>query len=659
MLGLLRTPPTFDNANGYDDPVNTVEAYQFPDGSQRNYRGGGGYDNPFWSVNKNILTDDVNRIIGNVGFRYTPLTWMSVQYKLGTDVYTDRRDYHFGIGSRQFPSGQVTSDNHFNKDINSDLIITLNKSFGANWSTTVILGHNMYSTLYQQVYAEGNGLTVPEFYHLSNASSYINREEKDRKRTAAFYGDFGVSYKGMVFVDVTGRQEWSTSMPKGSNSFFYPSVNAAFVFTEIPALKDNNILSYGKLRAAYAMNAYDADIYSTADVFNIGNIADGWTITGLSYPFIDVPGFTFNDVAPSKDLKPEKLRNIEFGADLRFLNSRLTLDISYFDNLSEDLLLSVPFSGAMGYSSIYMNAGSMENKGIELTVGLTPVKTSIFTWNALVNFTKIENKVIELAEGVENVSLGGFTGSQIRAVAGEPYGNIYGDSWLRYDENGDGRSQPEEPIIIIDDPDAWNYGYPEYSPEEIVVGNIQPDWLMGITNTFTIKDLTISALIDIRQGGDIWNGTRGALYYFGTHGDTEDRETATKVFPGYKGHWDENGDLVYTGVKNDIVSDLNQGWYIDGEGSGFTGPSEQFVEDGSWVRLKELTVSYDFRSALKNTFLRNGATLYFTGRNLWVQTDYTGVDPETSLYGAHNAQGMDYFNMPGTRSYIFGLRVAF
>ena len=291
----------------------------------------------------------------------------------------------------------------------------------------------------------------------------------------------------------------------------------------------------------------------------------------------------------------------------------------------------------------------MENKGIELTVGLTPVKTKSLSWNIFVNFTKAENVVLELAPGIENISLGGFTDPDIRVVAGEAYGTVYGSSWLR-DENGN--------IIIIDDEDAFNYGYPEYSADELALGNIQPDWTMGITNSLSYKGLAFSFLIDIKQGGEMWNGTKGALYYFGVHKDQENRE-ATQVFEGINGHWDADGNLVVTGTQNTIVSNLDQGWQIDGEGSGFTGPSEPYIEETSWIRLKELSLSYDLSGLLKNTFLKNGASVYVSGRNLWLKTDYTGIDPETSLFGAHNAQGIDYFNMPNTKSYTFGIKLNF
>lgn len=650
MLGLLRTTPSFDNSNGHDDkPWDQEDAYQFEDGTQRSYRGGAVYDNPYWTVNNNPFKDDVDRYFGNIGFNYMANDWLSFTYRLGSDMYNDRRDYAFAIGSNNWPDGQVVQDNHFTRDINSDLLMNIKRDLTTDLKANISLGHNIYEHVYQQIYIQGDQLSIPEFYHISNASNFTEREYFEKKRTAAFFGDLGFSFRDMLFVNATGRQEWSTTLPEDDNAFFYWSFSTGFIFTELPALKDNPILSFGKLRGSFAMIANDATVYSTKDVFIIPAYGDGWT-TGVSFPIAGTPGSTYNDGAPNPTIQPEKLKNYEFGADLKFLNNKIGLDIAYYNNQNEELLLNAPASGSSGYLSFYKNAAKMEDSGIEALVYLTPVQTNDFSWDIIVNFTKRENKVIELAEGVENITLGGFTDPGVRVVAGEPYGNIYGSSWLRDDNDN---------IIIIDDPNAWNYGYPEYSAEERVLGNIQPKWTAGITNTFKFKDLSLSFLIDIKNGGEMWNGTRGALYYFGMHKDTESRDTETKVFDGIKGHWDADGNLVVSGEQNDIEVNLDQGWYIDGEGSGFTGPSEPYVEETSWVRLKELTLSYDLTSALQNTFLRNGVSVYFTGRNLWLSTDYQGVDPETSLYGAHNAQGIDYFNMPNTKSFLFGVRVSF
>ncbi|MFM9053062.1 MAG: SusC/RagA family TonB-linked outer membrane protein, partial [Bacteroidota bacterium] len=255
------------------------------------------------------------------------------------------------------------------------------------------------------------------------------------------------------------------------------------------------------------------------------------------------------------------------------------------------------------------------------------------------NWSRNRNEVLQLADGVNELFLGGFEGSAIYAVTGQPYGQIYGGKFVR-DGNGN--------LVIVD-------GLPIQDAQVGVIGNPNPDWLMGITNGFTYKNFSLNALIDIRQGGDIWNGTRGAITFFGTAKETENRGS-TKVFEGVVGYYDANNELVITSDPNTTEATLNQSYY-QGIGSGFTGPAEPFVEDGSFVRLRELTLSYSLGKDLLKKTPFGSVDIAFIGRNLWLKTDYQGIDPETSLTGANNSLGMDYFNNPGTKSYGVSLRV--
>jgi hypothetical protein len=288
-----------------------------------------------------------------------------------------------------------------------------------------------------------------------------------------------------------------------------------------------------------------------------------------------------------------------------------------------------------------MNAGAISNKGIEAVVNLGLVRSNDLNWDLRVNFTKNTIKVERLADGVENIGLGGFTGSSVRAVAGQPYGSIFGFGWARNDAGQ---------ILIDDDTASADYGYPIMNYEERAFGSYNPDWLMGITNTITWKGITLSAQLDIRQGGVMWNGTRGALYFFGTHKETENR-TGTKVFEGVK---------ASNGQTNDIAAAYDEGWLSLNNGNGFYGSNaEDFIEDASWVRLRELTLAYALPKSIMDGTPFSGLTLSFTGRNLWLSTKYTGVDPETSLLGASNAQGLDFCNTPNTKSYVMAFNLNF
>jgi hypothetical protein len=332
----------------------------------------------------------------------------------------------------------------------------------------------------------------------------------------------------------------------------------------------------------------------------------------------------------------------EFGFDIALFDNRLSLDFTYYNQTGEDQIFSVPIATSTGYNSQLKNAGSISNSGIELVLSGTPIMTADFRWDVTVNFTKNTVEVVELAPGVDNIFLGGFVGSSVRAVKGLPYGSIFGFGWAR--DSATGR------VLIDDDTTSDNFGYPILDDTEKAFGSFNPDWLMGIRNSFTWKGLTLSAQLDIRQGGVMWNGTRGALYFFGTHKETEDR-TGTKVFDGVKAN---------NGATNDIEADYGESWLSLGNGNGFFGSNtEDFIEDASWVRLRELTLSYVIPASMMEATPFSGLTVSFTGRNLWLSTAYTGVDPETSLLGASSGQGLDYFNMPSTKSYVFSFSLNF
>ncbi|MEI8203986.1 MAG: SusC/RagA family TonB-linked outer membrane protein [Bacteroidota bacterium] len=643
MLGLLRTTPSFDNSNGFSDPVNTPAAYLFPDGTERSYRPGI-YDNPYWSVNQDKFTDDVNHIIGSIQASYLPLDWLNITYRIGTDWYSDRRKGYFAINSGANPLGQTMEDQHYNRDINSDLIVTIKKDISKDFKADLTIGQNMYQTYHQQLYVEGDQLNVSNYYNINNASSILARENQAEKRTAAFYGDLGLSYQSMAFLNITGRNEWSTTLPADANSFFFPSASAGFVFTELPFLKDNKILPFGKLRVSYAVIGSDASIYATHSTYAGGFFQDGWT-TGISSPYFGLVGYTKDNGLGSSNLKPEKLKSFEIGVDLRFLNNKVGLDFTYYDNKNEDLLIWAPMAGSSGYTDQYINAASMENKGIEITLNATPIKNKDWTWDININFTKNNNMVTKLADGVDNVGLGGFTGAEIRAVVGKPYGSIYGTQWIK-DANGN--------VVIFENASTPGFGSPKMSDQEAYLGTVQPDWTSGIGSSLKYKNITLSFLFDIKAGGKMWNGTKGIMYALGTHADTEDRGTS-EVISGVQGHYDGNGNLVIDGT-NTLTTVKNQAWYT-GVGGGFNGPTEQFIEDANWVRLREVSLYYSLSKKILGKSIFKGVDVFVTGKNLWLSTPYTGVDPETSLYGASNAQGLDYFNMPGTRTYIVGLKV--
>ena len=361
MLGLLRNTPSFDINNGHGkDGYKFEDSYMYADGSPRRYAG---YDNPNWTVNKNILTDRVDRLISFASLVYTPLSNLTVTYRLGDDLYFDRRKGHTALLSANIPDGQQEEDHHYNNDINSDLTINYTKELFSDFTTNITVGQNMFQSYYQQLYTQGNGFVVPDFYHMSNTSSQIVRESVSEYRTAALYADVQFSYKSMLYAGFTGRNEWSTTLPEANNSFFFPSASLGFIFSELPALKNNRILSFGKIRASYAEIANHATPYNTQNTFTSAGISDGWA-TGGSFPFNGVAGFAPSTGLANPTIKPESLLSREFGLELKFLNNRVNFDFTYYNNQNRDLLISVPVTGSTGFNGQYMNAATMENKGV-------------------------------------------------------------------------------------------------------------------------------------------------------------------------------------------------------------------------------------------------------------------------------------------------------
>jgi outer membrane receptor protein involved in Fe transport len=502
----------------------------------------------------------------------------------------------------------------------------------------------MYSKYVKDLKAVGTGFAFPGFNHISNASTHNTQEEVFRKRSIGIYTDLQFDYKKVLFLGITARQEKSSALPKKNNTFYYPSVSSSFVFTDAFKMKSNKILPYGKIRVSWAQVGKDADEYKLQSYYTATLQSDGWPSSPTQFPFVGLNGFTTQPKLGNPELKPEKTNSFEIGTELKFINNRVGLNATYYQSLSKDQIFNAPVASSTGYSEMTINAGSLESKGVEIELMSTPVKLKDFQWNLNINWNRNRTVVKELAVGVENLLLVGFPGSDVRLLPGMQYSSIYGNRWLR-DGNGN---------VIIDDKEYigtdknTNYGRPLMDTKQGEIGNSAPKWLAGVSNSFTYKRVALSALVNIKHGGDMWNGTKGALTTFGRSKVTESRGEE-KVFEGVK---------QSNGQKNDIKTVLDESWYT-GLGGGFNGPAEQFVEDGSFIRLTEVALSYDINpDFLKHAHI-SGLSISVYGRNLWLKTKYSGVDPDTSLVGGDNGQGMDYFNNPGIRTFGAKMRLLF
>ena len=651
MLGLLRTPPTFDNSNGVTDPTDPA-AFMNADGSQRNYRAGGGYDNPYWTINMNPFTDQVNRLFGYTKFDWSPVEGLLVSYRYGVDQYSDARKQIISINSRTFPGGSISDEIYTVKEQNHDLTARYSMDLGPI-GANFFGGFNANQRDRKYVSAYGSGLTLPNFYNMSNAQSQFAYEGTTGRRLWGVYGEAQFDYADWAYLTLTARRDQASTFGNVATPIVYPSASLSLILTEALNI-ESDVLNFAKLRLSSAKVGSEPSFASNATYFNQAGVGSGW-INGISFPYLGATGFTQSNTLGNPDLRPEFTVTNEIGAEFRLFQNKISADVTLYEQRSEDLIVAVPVAGSSGFTSTFMNAGTMTNTGVELQLNASLVDTKDFTFDAGMTFTRNRNVVEKLADGVDVIGLPwGFFGANQRLVVGEAYGTLYGDDWAR-DEAGN---------ALVD-----ANGYPIYSSTEVVVGNPNPDYLMGITSNATYKNWSFNMLWDIRQGGDIWNGTRGALYYFGTHIDTDVHPSGAgrgetfvweDVVMGNSGVYapgtvdadgnDISGQPNTTPILNDIDS------YALGPLSGFTGASRPFIEDGSWVRLRNIGVSYKFDADAISATKLKGLTVGVSGRNIFLRTPYRGVDPETNLSGATNSQGADYFNMPNTMGVIFSLK---
>nr|WP_295866558.1 SusC/RagA family TonB-linked outer membrane protein [uncultured Chitinophaga sp.] len=650
MLGLLRTTPTFDNSNGVTDPTDP-SAYLLGDnsGDQRSYRGRGIYDNPYWTVNMNPYRDNVQRFFGTVGAVYKPFDWLSITERFGGDYSLDNRKQIYSKGSGGFPDGQYFEDQLSTMVINNDLFATFTKKSG-KFDYSFLVGQNVYDYKTKYLHTQGDGLSGNDFQGVTNTGSNTLSISNSQQRRVAFYGKANVAFNNYLFLELTGRYEGNSTLPTQNQFFFYPSGSLGYVFTEGLGIK-SNILSYGKVRVAFSSVGRGLNPYSLQTYYGRTAPGDGWT-NGIVFPYNGLVGYSKSGTLGNRNLTAEKTNQFEAGAELRFFDNRVTLDYTYYNGKSKGLLNQVSIAPSSGYSSAFLNAASMQNHGHEVTLGVSPIRSKDLDWTVTFNYAQNRNKVLALAEGIDRFDFNGFTGIFVSAIVGKQYGSLYGTGYVK---DAQGR------LVINDEgtPGDGSYGYPiVYDPLQYL-GDVNPKWSGSVGNTLNYKGVILSFLIETKQGQSIWNGTWGAMTNFGTSANTLARGTQT-VFEGVKGHLDGSNNVVTKGEKNDIKADLNADYY-SGVGSGFV-VNEPFVQDASWVRLREVSIGY--RLAGSKVFKKqkpwfNAVTLTAIGRNLWLSTKYTGVDPETSLFGTQEAQGFDYFNNPGSKTYGFSAKFEF
>lgn len=663
-LGGLRTSPDF-NSNYF------VGTYYAPNGliyedRQRAYRNPLGartrsiYDNPLWMMRNVTDRSEVDRFLGNFEMELSPLDWFTLTTRVGIDNYADRRETFFDPLSSANLNGFLGLETIRETQINADIFGRSTFTLTDAIDLTALVGMNFNNRQFDLIDGEVKNFIIQQGnipIDLGNgAAENINADNDfSQVRTAALYSTLDFSLADMVFVNLTGRAESASTFGDAAQStFFYPSASVAWQFTEL--LPKSNVLSFGKLRAGFGTVGVQPQPYFTRTYYEVAQYEESWgpTLDASAYG----GGYTEDNVQGNPELKPERKTEVEVGTDLRFFNDRISLGATYFANKTVDALLFVATAPSTGFTSRYTNAGSLQNRGVELDLGVNIISSNNLNWSINGNWSRYRNKVTDLA-GTTSLFLNGFTGTSSRAVLNQPIGVLWGGDFQR-DDAGE---------LILD-----SNGFPQAATEESVIGDPNPDWKAGIGSTLNIKNFSLNVLFDMTVGGDIWAGTHGVLNHFGRSLETDVLTTVSaadaanvvnvtgqpiaEVYPA-----NADGSYTFRGSLQDFGGGdvaLDQAWYSS-TGGGFGPVSSQFIYSATNYRLRELSLSYSINSeGFRNATKLSSVEFSVTGRNLFIwgpDVDVIGNDPETNLTGPSNGRGLDYFNNPATRSFLFSVRI--
>lgn len=624
------------------------------------------YDNPFWSASYNTQSQERHRLIGDLHAEFRLTDGLNVRFRTSTDWYNDRRKskVKWGSAGAGSPYGSYAEDAYTVKENNTEVLATYIKQLNKNWGIDALLGFNVRNKQYENNYQAAPRLAVADLYTLTNSRDPLtSSNDFYRLRQYGLYGSIQLDYRRWAFLNITGRNDWSSTLPVDNNSYFYPSVTASVLLSEALGWRSKAV-NYLKIRGGWSQVGADANPYQLATVFTSETAFNGNPLQSSS------------TIGMNPNLKPEKTSSIEAGFEAAFWDNRLYLDFTYYKTDSRNQILKLATTAASGYTSQVRNAGHIRNRGYEIQLGAVPIQTSKgFRWNLDLNYGANSSKVVKLDdEGLITSYQLYSSGIQILASVGEAYGTLFGTSYVR-DANGN---------VVVD-----ANGLPKISTTNKTLGKFTPDWTGGISNTFSYRSLSLSFLIDASVGGSIFSNTNKTGKYTGVlantlsgrdaeHGglwyytDAMGNNVRLPESPSYSVSSD---GLYYAQVNGQSTRVYQDGIMVEGvTESGSKNEevvsaekyyhriysiAEANVYDASYVKLREVALSYRLPRLWTQKLHLQEASVTLTGRNLWtIYKSVPNIDPESALTTG-NAQGVEAYSLPTTRSFGVNLSVKF
>lgn len=624
------------------------EGYVDDYGKYVDWNGGNIYRiNPYWSLNKMSNKSRKDRVMGYLQANYEVIDGLNLQVRGGTDFYKFRMTDFSGIDTPIAKQGAMSESSVDVAETNLEAMLRYTRKFGDLFDLSAFIGGNLMFFRQEAFTNTSTNQIIPDMESITN---YVNQSlvySHPEKQVRSLYGAVNLGYKGMLYMDVTLRNDWSSTLAKGNNSYMYPSVSGSFVFSNL--LKNNPILSFGKVRASWAEVGGDTEPY----MLNLNYGVLPYTFNGK--PLGDITSTSI----PNRNLKPTRTYSYEFGADVRFLNNRLGLDITYYSQVTKDQIMNLPISTTTGFEQATVNSGEISNKGIELGLNATIIDMKDFSWDVTVNYARNVNKVVKLHPELTEYPLAEarWAGAMIEAIEGEAYGVIIGKKLKR---------SPAGEVIY------GSNGLPEVGDKLEVLGNGVYDWTGGLNTTLTYKGFTLNALLDMKWGADVYSMSSMMGHSNGTAKATLEgrREWYESEELRKQGNiqiteWTPTGGFIGKGVvnvgtpespvyeKNTIPVDPQKYWnhFLSAN------TPEPFIYDASFIKLRELSLNYNFDKKLLEKTPFTGISVSVYGRNLWtIYSSVPNIDPESS-YNNSNGQGFEYGSLPSRRSFGFSLKL--